>query len=137
VVGVNNGIYPEVWDKNGTNHTITQGSVTAGTWTHLAMTYSVETTEMLMYINGEQVAKLSNGGNPIGDTNNQMIIGASPWGKDWPSAGIFDEIKLYNVAFDADQIKTMLMEEGVGKAAVWPNDKIPSLWGEIKSTISR
>ncbi|MBD3181777.1 hypothetical protein GF312_05760 [Candidatus Poribacteria bacterium] len=132
VLGVNGGIYPEVWDKNGTNHTITQGSVTAGEWTHLAMTYNTDTEQMLLYINGEQVAELANGGNPIGDTNNQMVIGASPWGKDWTSAGIYDEIKLYNVAFDADQVVNMLMEEGVGSAAVSANGKISSLWGEIK-----
>jgi N-acetylglutamate synthase-like GNAT family acetyltransferase len=56
---------------------------------------------MILYINGEEVGRLNNGGQPIGQTNNTLIIGASPWGKDWPSAGIYDEVKLYNVALDA------------------------------------
>ncbi len=134
VLGVNGGIYPECWDKNGTNHTTTTGTVPAGTWTHLALTYSSETSDMILYIDGEQVGKLNNGGNPIGETNNRLIIGASPWGKDWPSAGIYDEIKLYNVAFDADQVKTLLMEEGIGRqAAVSPVGNAATTWGDVKN----
>lgn len=133
VVGVNGGIYPEVWDKNGVNHTTTSGTVPAGTWTHLAMTYSVATEAMVMYINGEEVGRLGNSGIPIGETGNVLILGASPWGKDWPSEGIYDEVKIYNIAFDADQVKTILMEEGVGSAAVEPNSKITTTWGEIKN----
>ena len=132
VLGVNGGIYPECWDRTGANHTTTTGSIPANTWTHLALTYSSETEAMVMYINGEEVGRLNNGGLPIGQTNNTLVIGASPWGKDWPSAGIYDEIELYNVAFDADQVRTILMEEGVAKAAVSPKSKMASAWGGIK-----
>ena len=132
VLGVNGGIYPECWDKNGTNHTTTQGSIAANTWTHLALTYSSDTEAMVMYIGGEEVGRLNNSGQPIGQTNNVLIIGASPWGKDWPSAGIYDEVKLYNVAFDADQVKTMLMEEGVGAKAISPKSKLTTTWAKIK-----
>ena len=132
VLGANGGIYPECWDKNGTNHTVTIGTIPANTWTHLAMTYSAETTEMLLYIDGVEVGRLNNGGNPIGQTNNALIIGASPWGKDWQSAGIYDEVKLYNVALDADQVSTILMEEGFGGAAVSYKNKAAATWGEVK-----
>lgn len=133
VLGVNGGLYPECWDKNGTNHTVTKGSIAANTWTHLALTYSSKTEDMVMYIDGEEVGRLNNNGQPIGQTNNVLIIGASPWGKDWPSAGIYDEVKLYIVAFDADQVKTKLMEEGTGTAAVSPKCKLATTWGKIKS----
>ncbi len=132
VLGVNGGIYPECWDRNGTNHTTTIGSIAANTWTHLALTYSSETEAMVMYIDGEEVGRLNNGGQPIGQTNNVLVIGASPWGKDWPSAGIYDEVKLYNIAFDADQVETILMEEGVAGMAVSPQRKAASTWGKIK-----
>ncbi len=132
VLGANGGIYPECWDKNGTNHTTTQGSITANTWTHLALTYSSKTEVMVMYIDGEEVGSLDNGGQPIGQTNNVLIIGASPWGKDWPSAGIYDDVKLYNVAFNADQVKTILMEAGIGTTAVSPEYKLATTWSEIK-----
>ncbi len=132
VLGVNGGIYPECWDKNGTNHTTTQGSIAANTWAHLALTYSSATEAMVMYIDGEEVGRLNNNGQPIGQTNNVLIIGASPWGKDWPSAGIYDEIKLYDTAFDADQVKTKLMAEGTGTSAVSHEYKLTTTWGEIK-----
>ena len=132
VLGVNGGIYPECWDKNGTNHTTTQGSIAANTWAHLALTYSSTTEAMVMYIDGEEVGRLNNNGQPIGQTNNVLIIGASPWGKDWPSAGIYDEIKLYDIAFDADQVKTKLMAEGTGTSAVSHKYKFTTTWGEIK-----
>lgn len=132
VLGVNNGIYPEVWDKNGTNHTATKGTVQANTWTHLALTYSSETEAMVMYIDGVEVGRLNNGGQPIGQTTNILVMGASPWGKDWPSAGIYDDVKLYDIFFDADQVNTMLMAEGIGTEAVSSKDKLAITWAEIK-----
>jgi len=132
VLGVNNGIYPECWDKNGTNHTTTTGTILADTWTHLAMTYSSETENMILYIDGVEVGRLNNGGNPIGQTDNILVIGASPWGKDWPSAGTYDDIKLYNVAFEADDITSSLMVEGTGTAAVSPKYKLATIWGNLK-----
>jgi hypothetical protein len=132
VLGVNGGIYPECWDKVGTDHTTTVGSVPAKTWTHLAMTYSSKTKAMIMYIDGNQAGQLDNGGQPIGDTINILVIGASPWGKDWPSSGIYDDVKLYNIAFDADQVKNSLMAEGYGAKAVSQKDKMSTMWGAIK-----
>jgi hypothetical protein len=133
VLGVNGGIYPECWDKNGTNHTVTQGSIAANTWTHLALTYSSKTEAMVMYIDGEEVGRLNNNGQPIGKTTNVLVIGASPWGKDWPSAGIYDDVKLYNIAFDADLVKKQLMAEGIGANAVSPKYKFTTIWGQIKN----
>jgi len=133
VLGVNGGIYPECWDSAGTNHTVTQGTVPANTWAHLALTYSADTEAMVMYIDGVEVGRLNNGGNPIGQTNNVLVIGASPWGKDWPSAGIYDDIKLYDVAFDADQVETALMAEGIGPASVSPAAKLATAWGKVKA----
>jgi len=132
VLGVNGGLYPECWDKNGTNLTTTQGAVPANKWAHLALTYSTETKEMILYIDGNAVGKLNNNGIPIGETNNMLVIGASPWGKDWPSAGIYDDVKLYNVAFSADQVISSLMEEGYGAKAVSSKYKAAATWGEIK-----
>lgn len=132
VLGINGGIYPECWDKAGTNHTTTVGNVSAKTWTHLAMTYSSKTKAMVMYIDGKEVGRLDNGGQPIGDTTNILVIGASPWGKDWPSSGIYDEAKLYNIAFEADQVKNSLMAEGFGAKAVSQKYKMSTMWGALK-----
>jgi len=132
VIGVSGGIYPECWDKNGTNLTTQMGTVPANEWAHLAMTYSVTSEEMILYINGVEITKLNNGGLPIGSTDNMLVIGASPWGKDWPSAGIYDEAKIYNVAFTADQILEM-MEEGTGAQAVSPDSKAAGTWGSLKA----
>lgn len=133
VLGVNGGVYPEVWDKQGTNHTTTQGSIKAGEWTHLAMTYNSGTSEMILYINGIVVGNLNNSGQPIGDTTNILVIGASPWGKDWPSAGLYDDVKLYTVAFDEDMVNNMLMAEGIGAKAVSTELKSATTWGNIKN----
>jgi hypothetical protein len=85
-----------------------------------------------MYIDGEEVGRLDNGGQPIGDTINILVMGASPWGKDWPSSGLYDEAKLYNIAFEADQVKNSLMEEGFGAKAVSQKYKMSTTWGAIK-----
>jgi len=114
VIGVNGGIYPECWPQGGAVLTATQGSIPVDTWTHLALTYSAETEEMISYINGEEVGRLSNGGNPLGPTNLDLLIGVAPWDPNqWQSAGIYDDVKVYNVALDADQVMQM-MGEGIG-----------------------
>lgn len=41
---------------------VTTGSIDDNTWTHLALTYSSESEEQILYIDGEEVGKLDNGG---------------------------------------------------------------------------
>ena len=133
VIGVNGGIYPECWPQGGAVLTATQGSIPVDTWTHLALTYSAETEEMISYINGEEVGRLSNGGNPLGQTNLDLLIGVAPWDPNqWQSAGVYDDVKVYNVALDADQVMQM-MGEGIGAQAVSPGSKTIATWGSVKN----
>ncbi len=134
VIGVNGGIYPECWPQGAGVLTATRGSIPVDTWTHLALTYSTETEDMISYINGEEVGRLSNGGNPLGQTNLALLIGVAPWDPNqWQSAGVYDDVKVYNVALDADQVMEM-MEEGVGGAkAVSPGSKAIATWSSVKN----
>jgi hypothetical protein len=133
VIGVNGGIYPECWPQGGAVLTATRGSIPVNTWAHLALTYSAESENMISYINGEEVGRLSNDGLPLGATTMNLLIGVAPWDPaQWHSAGLYDEVKLYNVALDADQVKDM-MEEGIGGGqAVSPGSKLATTWGSVR-----
>ena len=49
VIGVNGGIYPECWPQGGAVLTATRRSISVNTWTHLALTYSAESEDMISY----------------------------------------------------------------------------------------
>jgi len=133
VIGVNGGIYPECWPQGGAVLTATQGNIPVNTWTHMALTYSAESEDMISYINGDEVGRLNNNGLPLGSTTNNLLIGVAPWDPgQWQSAGLYDDVKLYSVALDADQVKDMT-EEGIGGgSAVSPGSKIATTWGSIR-----
>ena len=103
------GLYAEIWDSAGTDHTFTSGgTLSTNTWTHLAVTWTTSGS-MIGYINGVQVNSISAGSNNIGTggTTPQMRIGSSPWnGPSWPLSGVVDEARISNLARSANWLKT-------------------------------
>jgi len=62
-----------------------------------------------------------------------LLIGVAPWDPaQWHSGGLYDEVKLYNAALDADQVKDMT-EEGIGGVfSVSFGSKLAATWGSIR-----
>lgn len=97
-------------------------------WSYLAMTWDVNGSERLMYLNGDQVAQRA---NPAAIPNVQRNFGIGKWAADhgWEDMfmGIIDDVKLWNRALTADEVV-----EASNPAAVEPQNKLPSVWGNIK-----
>ena len=78
------------------------GSLTAGTWTYLAVTY--DGSNERLYVNGAPVAS-----NPLEDSievsdGALRIGGNSVWGEYF--RGLIDEVRIYNRALTAAEIQT-------------------------------
>jgi len=111
LLGVNTGkLYPEFWDITGTDYTFTQGSVPSTSWTHLAATWTTG-GNIVGYINGNQVYSMAASSNNLNTTatSGWMRIGATPWSNppvQFYMNGLIDEVRLSNVARDANWIAT-------------------------------
>ncbi|MFI5339006.1 MAG: DUF2341 domain-containing protein [Candidatus Methylomirabilales bacterium] len=99
------GLYPEIWDSAGTDYSFTSGTITANTWTHLAVTWTTGGS-MIGYINGAQVNSIAASTNNIGTTTNVLNIGKAPWGAQFYVAGLLDEVRISNTARSAAWILT-------------------------------
>lgn len=106
VLGVNSGgLYPEIWDTWGTKYSFVAGAIPSTTWAHLAITWQ-SGGQMIGYVNGIQVASIAASGLPIGWTANDLIIGLAPWDwHSWRTQGVIDELKIWNVARGAIDIR--------------------------------
>jgi len=106
------GLYPEIWDSGGTDHTFVSGTFSTSTWTHVAVTAATG-GNMIGYINAAQVNSISFGGSNIGTggTTPKMRIGASPWDSPgpvpaWPLNGVIDEVRISSTARSPDWLQT-------------------------------
>jgi hypothetical protein len=103
-----------------------------GEWHHLAAVYTG--TDILIYIDGEQKAKA--GGTALPNVSNMplMISGNHAETDNFGGSldGVVDEVRIYNRALEADEIKDT-MEEFTGDMAVAPVDKLSATWAEVKS----
>jgi hypothetical protein len=106
LIGVQSGLYTEIWNTQGTNHTFNSGSISSSQWTHLVTTWTTG-GNMIGYINGSQVNSISAGGYNIGTNAGDLIIGAAPWNPgSYLVNGRIDEVRVSNTARSADWIKT-------------------------------
>ena len=77
-------------------------SLTASTWTHLALTFDGAT--LRMYVNGALVSSTAKSGSLTTSTNALSIGGDSLYGQNF--AGLIDEVRVYNTALTATQIQS-------------------------------
>ena len=84
------------------------------------------------YVNGE--AKAQTGTGP-GDVNDgELTIGAR-WGGIHPTTGLIDDVGLFSVALEEDDILDIMavgLKEFLSLAPVEPGGKLASTWGKIK-----
>ena len=104
--------------------------VTDNEWHFVAGVYDEK--NLIPYVDGERFNPRGAAGKPA--TNNApLIIGAQgPDGKNGPLRGIIDEVAVYNVALDEDEIAEVM--EGLGKQfqAVEAAEKLAVTWGQLK-----
>jgi hypothetical protein len=109
VLGIQDGrLYPEVWDSGGTRYYTTCGSINAGYWTHLALTWDTG-GDMVAYINGERACNVDASSNPIGATDGRPLrIGVAPWStSSFRANGRIDHVTLYQRALSPREMRAL------------------------------
>jgi len=98
-------------------------------WTHVAATYDGE--KAVLYINGEVDLEQPQSGVLL-TTDNPLYIGASQFWTPRFFDGLMDDVALFNIALDQDQIGE-LMDLGIsGIAAVSSQGKLITTWARLK-----
>ena len=98
-------------------------------WIHLAVAYSSTDQTVRVYFDGELDAEGEWGPLP-GEFGPGRIGSWDGGGREWQ--GLFDEMLLFDVSLEEDDIK-MLMDEGLeGALAVEAMNKATTIWGKIK-----
>ena len=141
--------YFSIWDqsnnryvpyKEGTNTlrswtntwNVTSGvTVKAGTWYHVANVYDGETCKI--YINGEEKVSQKVPKFQLQDQDQTAWL-ATDKGVGFLSATIMDEVGIFNDGLTEDEVQD-IMNDGIEFTAfaVEPSDKLPVLWGRLKS----
>lgn len=107
VLGVDGGLYPEMWDDSGSRFSLNNGSIASNEWTHLALTWK-QNGQVIGYINGEEVASVAAGMNPIAPNDSPLIIGGAPWGPNGlQTKGLVDEVRIYKEALSSEKVKEL------------------------------
>jgi len=92
-----NGLIASVWDKNGTQHQLAFGPMSAlktGQWYHTAFTWD---TDMLhLYLNGASVSTASLSEELRAQNTDSLYIGANPTGGS-KFTGLIDEVRISNI----------------------------------------
>lgn len=98
------------------------GTVPAGKWTHIAVTWDGSTRRH--YINGELVASFAQATPPTTSTAALRIAGDVSW--QYAPAGAIDEVRLWNVARTIEQLRDAINEpilaDTTGLVATWGLD---------------
>ncbi len=106
-------------------------TVKDGTWYHVANVYSGETCSI--YIDGEEKVSQKVPKFQLQDQDQTAWL-ATDKGTGFLSAVIMDEVGLFNDALTEDEIQG-IMKDGIYHTAfaVEPSDKLPVLWGKLKT----
>ena len=111
---------------------VTSGvTVKAGTWYHVANVYDGETCKI--YVNGEEKVSQKVPKFQLQDQDQTAWL-ATDKGVGFLSATIMDEVGLFNDGLTEDEVQG-IMNDGIEFTAfaVEPSDKLPVLWGRLKS----
>ena len=109
-----------------------QGAVVAdGEWHHVAGTYDREF--LRVYVDGVQSAQKALTTEP-NICNAPFMIGAQPPGGGGPVNGVIDEVGLFSVALEEEDVKR-IVEDGLSffVTPVEPGGKLCGVWGGLKS----
>jgi hypothetical protein len=100
-------LYPYFWDSTGAAYSFHAGSISANTWTHLAVTWQTG-GQMIGYIGGTEVTRITASTKPIGSTTMPLRIGVAPWDPgQFAVNGLIDEVRVYNRALSPAEIQAL------------------------------
>lgn len=105
------------------------GKVDDGEWHHIAGVWDGKTIKT--YIDGKESSSIPCAGT-LETNNDPLFIGCRGGSSRWMN-GIIDEIKVYNRALTADEIKRD-MDNPQANLSVSINGKLPAVWGKLKTT---
>jgi len=121
VLGVEFGeIYPEIWDANGINHTFNTGFIETDStmWDHLALTWK-SGGYMVAYQNGVAIDSIAASNETIGENDEPLIIGVSPWSQTptyLATYGGIDDIGIWDRDLSADEILQLFLSSPLNTA---------------------
>ncbi|MFC1714544.1 LamG domain-containing protein [Candidatus Poribacteria bacterium] len=115
-----NGLWAEEW--------LTGKTILAqNEWYHLAMTCDVDTRKL--YVSGQ--VEDEKGGVILAPSGDPLGIGKNVSQNMYFFPGIIDEVKIWDTALTADQLRES-MERGPGPRAAEPSGKLSLTWGAMK-----
>jgi|GEM_PF-7005494 len=103
------------------------GSIARDVWTHVACVYAPDAGVVKVYINGEDMALANHGYNPattpLSATPNPVYLGIRGSSLGYPLHGSVDEVRCWNVARSADDIRRnmhlLVNDETTGLLTQW------------------
>lgn len=110
-----------------------QKDVTDGEWHHIAATYDEEA--LRLYVDGEPDGQQIRSTTPDNNDASLTIAAVFESGGS-PLKGALDDVGLFSVALEEDDIKTIMakgLKEAVGITPVSPSGRLTSTWACIKS----
>ena len=122
-----------IWTADGVaNYFDGNTTVELETWYHIAQTYDGDT--LTLYVNGEEDGTLNFSGDII-VTGQPVRIGGGAMAGATPyhMAGIIDEVVIFNVALEKEDIQTLMNQGLAGVLAVSPTGKLATTWSGIKT----
>jgi hypothetical protein len=121
-----------IWTSDGVANYFDGGTpVELETWYHIAQTY--DGSDLKLYVDGKEDGSISFSGDII-VTGQPVRIGggANAGAAAYHTPGIIDEVVIFNVALEEEEVQA-LMNEGISSAlAVSPAAKIAVCWGQVK-----
>ncbi|MFC1712883.1 LamG domain-containing protein, partial [Candidatus Poribacteria bacterium] len=104
-----------------------------GEWHHIAATYDEEM--LRIYVDGEPDGQQARNTTPDNNDAPLTIAAVFETGGS-PLTGALDDVGLFNVALEEDDIKEIMergLKEAVGVAAMSPSSRLISTWGNIRA----
>lgn len=90
--------------------------------------------DVIFYIDGKEISKHAAGPGPGSQTDVPVLLGNSPEGRTFE--GILDEVGLFNIALSQKDIKGIMDGFSRFRAAVNPDGKLSTVWGNVKANHS-
>ena len=120
-----------ITDNNGDDKQKQGGIVANGEWHHVAGTYDLEF--LRVYVDGVETGNIPLSTTP-NISNAPFGIAAQPPGGGGPTLGIIDEVGVFSIGLEAEDVQR-IMEDGLSMfaAPVEPGGKLCGAWGALKN----
>jgi len=122
-----------IWTSDAVAHYFDgKTSVELETWYHIAQTY--DGSVLYLYVNGKEDGSVKFSGDIIVTSQPVRIGGgANPGAPPYHTPGIIDEVVVFNVALEKEDIQTLMNEGLSGVLAVSLAGKLATTWSSIKT----